>query len=222
MISAILFDCDGVLVDSEVLAQEVEIDVLRGIGLDYDRREFNVRFMGTSEAAFWEALEADGLARLGRSITAELREPMRLRIREVFRERLREVPGAGAAVRSVRHAKAVASSSTSRALRLKLGMVALWDDFAPHVYSADHVACPKPAPDLFLHAAANLDVPPADCLVIEDSINGVRAACAAGMRAWGFLGGGHHDDDSGARLLEAGAERIVPDWDTAAALFQTL
>jgi len=222
VIGAIIFDCDGVLVDSEVIAQDVETSMLGEIGLHYDRREFNVRFMGTSEAAFWESLEADGLARLGRSITGELRAPLQARIRVAFRERLTEVPGAKAAVASVRGLKAVASSSSSRALRVKLKRVGLWNAFAPHVYSADHVTHAKPAPDLFLHSAAMLHVPASDCLVIEDSVNGVRAALAAGMRVWGFLGGGHHDEDSGPRLVDAGAERIVDDWPTAAALFQQL
>jgi HAD superfamily hydrolase (TIGR01509 family) len=222
VIGAIIFDCDGVLVDSEVLAQEIETSMLGEIGLHYDRREFNVRFMGTSEAAFWESLEADGLARLGRSITEELRAPLQARIRVAFQKRLTEVPGAKAAVAAVRQLRAVASSSSSRALRVKLKRVGLWHAFAPHVYSADHVTHAKPAPDLFLYAAGMLRVPASDCLVIEDSVNGVRAACAAGMRVWGFLGGAHHDEDSGGRLVAAGAERIVPDWPAATELFQTL
>jgi HAD superfamily hydrolase (TIGR01509 family) len=222
VVGAIIFDCDGVLVDSEVIAQEVETSMLAEIGLHYDRREFNVRFMGTSEAAYWELIEADGLARLGRSITAELRVPLDARIRVAFRERLAEVPGARAAVSSVRQLKAVASSSSLKSLRVKLKRADLWDPFAPHVYSADHVRHAKPAPDLFLHSAAMLNVAPRDCLVIEDSVNGVRAALAAGMRVWGFLGGSHHDEDSGTRLVNAGAERIVDDWPSAALLFQQL
>ncbi len=221
-ISTIIFDCDGVLVDSEVLAQDIELDVLRGIGLHYDRREFSVRFTGTSTAAFLEALEADGWARLGRSIADEVRRPMRERMRAVFRERLAEVPGARAALETIRHRRAVASSSTARALRSKLEHVGHWTYFAPHVYSADQVAHPKPAPDLFLHAAARLAVSPADCLVIEDSVNGVRAARGAKMRVWGFTGGGHQDAGSAERLTAAGAERIVPNWAEAARLFESL
>jgi len=219
MVSAIIFDCDGVLVDSEVLAQEVETQLLADVGLHYDRREFNVRFMGASEADFWALIEADGQTRLGRSISAELRGPMQERVRAVFKDRLAIIPGAREAIAVVRQAKAVASSSSTKALRIKLKMVGLWDLFDPHVYSADHVTHAKPAPDLFLHAASALAAPPAECLVIEDSVNGVRAATAAGMRVWGFLGGGHHDDGSGDRLRAAGAERVVLDWDEARGLF---
>ena len=94
MISAIIFDCDGVLVDSEVLAHEVETKVLGDIGLTYDRKEFTARFMGMSDAAFWDALEKDAHDRLGRSIRDELREPMRKLMREAVLARLTEVPGA--------------------------------------------------------------------------------------------------------------------------------
>ena len=80
----------------------------------------------------------------------------------------------------------------------------------------------KPAPDLFLYAAAALGMAPEHCLVIEDSVNGVLAARAAGMRVWGFLGGGHMDAAAGARLVGAGAERLVTDWREAKALFSTL
>ena len=219
VISAIIFDCDGVLVDSEVLAQEVETKLLADVGLHYDRREFNLRFMGASESTFWEFIEADGQARLGRSITADLRGPMQERVRAVFKERLAVVPGALEAVSAVRQKRAVASSSSTKALRVKLKMVGLWDLFDPHVYSADQVTHAKPAPDLFLHAASELATPPAECLVVEDSVNGVRAGVAAGMRVWGFLGGAHHDDESGDRLVVAGAERVVADWDEARRLF---
>jgi HAD superfamily hydrolase (TIGR01509 family) len=222
VIAAVLFDCDGVLVDSEVLAQEVEIEILGNVGLHYDRLEFNTRFVGTSDATFWEALEADGWARLGRSITNELREPLRDRVRQAFTERLTEVPGARGAIATVKHPRAVASSSGTADLRMKLERVGHWTYFAPHVYSADHVPHAKPAPDLFLHAARMLNVAAADCLVIEDSINGVRAGRAANMTVWGFVGGGHHDEGSGDRLRSAGAERVVASWDEAKTLFESL
>ena len=217
-----LFDCDGVLVDSEVLAHEVETAVLDSIGLHYDRHEFTERFMGMSDVAFFSALEADGQARLGRSITAEIRARMDDGLRQAVQERLTEVPGALRAVSAVRHAKAVASSSTLSRLGVKLRKTGLWEHFAPHIYSAEHVTHAKPAPDLFLHAATALGVAPAQCLVIEDSVNGVIAGRAAGMRVWGFAGGGHMTERLSARLCAAGAERVVTDWREAEGLFAAL
>jgi beta-phosphoglucomutase-like phosphatase (HAD superfamily) len=114
--------------------------------------------------------------------------------------------------------KAIASSGSVGGLERKLKRTGLWDYFAPHIYGAEHVANAKPAPDLFLHAAAALETAPADCVVLEDSVNGVIAARAAGMTVWGFLGGGHAHDGLGERLLGAGAERLVRDWPQAARL----
>jgi HAD superfamily hydrolase (TIGR01509 family) len=210
--TALIFDCDGVLVDSEVIAHEVESRILSSIGLHYDPHEFKARFMGMSDVAFRAALDADGIARLGRSILADIEGPMDAQYHHAMETRLTEVPGALAAVQSVRGLKAVASSSREAALEKKLKKTGLWEHFAPHVYSAEHVTHAKPAPDLFLHAADALKISPSDCLVIEDSVNGVTAAQAAGMRVWGFMGGGHMDEHSRARLQAAKVERVIEDW----------
>jgi HAD superfamily hydrolase (TIGR01509 family) len=221
MIEAVIFDCDGVLADSEILALEVELTALAEIGLHYDRSEFVARFTGMSNAAFFPALEEDFRRRTGRDFPAGFVDACHAKYQSAF-ERLAEVPGARAAVQSVTHPKAVASSSADEQLKLKLRKLDLWDLFDPHVYSADHVAHAKPAPDLFLYAARELGVDPSACLVLEDSINGVTAARAAGMRVWGFLGGGHMDDASGARLLAAGAERLIADWPNVSAAIAEL
>jgi len=222
MISAVIFDCDGVLVDSEVIAQEVEIAVLAEIGLHYDRHDFTTRFMGRSDKVFFEMLDADGRERLGRSIVDEIRAPMKDRYRKEIATRLTEVDGALAAIRACRLPKAVASSSMAEALDRKLRKVGHWEHFAPHIYSADHVTHSKPAPDLFLLAAQSLGVAPKDCLVIEDSVNGVTAGIAAGMRVWGFGGGGHMTDRLTAHLSDTGAERILANWPEAEVLFAAL
>jgi HAD superfamily hydrolase (TIGR01509 family) len=222
MVEAVIFDCDGVLVDSEILAHEVELRVLAEFGLHYDVHEFKARFMGMSDRAFHAALEEDGQARLGRSIIDELAPRLAAGYAGAMDTRLAAVPGAHEAVRAVGCAKAVASSSIAAGLERKLRKVGLWDDFAPHIYSAEHVEHAKPAPDLFLYAAANINVVPEDCLVIEDSVNGVRAARAAGMRVWGLMAGAHMDEPSRQRLVAAEAERIVEDWAEAAVLFQAI
>ncbi|HEY1632558.1 MAG TPA: HAD-IA family hydrolase [Rhizomicrobium sp.] len=221
MTKAVIFDCDGVLVDSEVLYHAVEIAVLADMGMAYDPHDFKARFLGMSDKAFYAALELDGQARLGRSIEAELRERFKARTRAVA-EKLTEVKGAADAVDRLKLVKAVASSSTREALDFKLKLTGLWERFAPHIYSAEHVVHAKPAPDLFLHAADALGIAPSDCLVIEDSVNGVRAGAAAGMRVWGFMGGGHMDEPARARLEQAGVERIVAHWQEAAELLAAL
>jgi HAD superfamily hydrolase (TIGR01509 family) len=222
MISAILFDCDGVLVDSEILAVEVETDMLAELGLHYDRHDFKTRFMGMSDKAFFAALNADSITRLGKPLPEKFDERCRQRLYVEVGKRLVEVRGARDAVRAWPRTKAVASSSTTDKLATKLRKTALFDLFDPHIYSADHVTHAKPAPDLFLYAAKSLEVPPADCLVIEDSVNGVTAGLAAGMRVWAFTGGGHFDNGLRTRLATAGAERVVESWPEAASLFSKL
>ncbi len=222
MISAVIFDCDGVLVDSEILALEVELAILAEQGLHFERDDYVTRFMGLSHEAFHEGIDDEARKHLGRSISHTVRDELATRLRQTMIARLTQVPGAGAAVARTALPKAVASSSTKEGLERKLRQVGLWEHFAPHVYSADHVTHAKPAPDLFLHAAKALDIPPGECLVLEDSVNGVVAAKRAGMPVWGFLGGGHAHDRLGARLTAAGAERLVRDWQEAAGLLAAL
>jgi HAD superfamily hydrolase (TIGR01509 family) len=222
MVRAVIFDCDGVLIDSEIIAIEVETALLAGHGLQYEIPEFTARFMGMSDKAFYAALSEDSLARLGRELPQDFKARVDAGKRALNEQKLAAVAGIEDAVARLGLLKAVASSSEAHHLNYKLRKAGLWDLFAPHIYSADHVTHAKPAPDLFLYAANALDVAPRECLVIEDSVNGVRAALAAGMRVWGFAGGGHMDDGSRARLTAAGAERIVDDWNAAAVLFDPL
>jgi HAD superfamily hydrolase (TIGR01509 family) len=219
LIRAVIFDCDGVLVDSEVLIHAIELAALAELGMHYESAPFKARFLGMSNPDYYAALDADAMERLGRPIRHLMQSAMKERVRKVFDEELQAVPGAREAVAALRLPRAVASSSGMEALDYKLKKLKLWDAFAPHIYSAEHVARAKPAPDLFLHAAAQLNIAPADCLVIEDSVNGVKAGLAAGMTVWGFSGGGHMDDALSARLAGAGAHRLVADWAEAERFF---
>ena len=216
MIDAVIFDCDGVLVDSEVLALEVELAAVAEIGLRYSAADFKTRFMGMTTQAFFDLLAEDCRAQTGRDLPDGFQARCYGNYRAAL-HRLKEVEGAMRAVSGVIHRKAVASSSTTDALEEKLRRTNLWRHFAPHVYSTDLVARGKPAPDIFLYAAKMLDAEPARCLVFEDSVNGVRAARAAGMKVWGFSGGGHMDPATSERLLAAGAEQVVEHWDHASA-----
>jgi|SRR5215217_898774 len=216
---AVIFDCDGVLVDSEILAVEVELAMLAEQGLTYDRLDFGHRFMGMNDAAFRIALNIDAQERIGRPLADGFHDLCRIKRWDACQERLAEVPGCALAVTALTLPKAVASSTGADFLREKLRLTGLLAAFDPHVYSADLVARAKPHPDIFLHAAEALGTDPARCLAIEDSVNGVISAKAAGMTVWGFTGGGHMTEVSAARLAEAGAERVVRSWAEATVLF---
>jgi HAD superfamily hydrolase (TIGR01509 family) len=206
--SAIIFDCDGVLVNSEALVIGVERRFLADLGLIYDDVEFLTRFVGTSDADFVALLRADH-ARRGEGIFPDdFLEQVRRACFDLFTTELRAIEGLETYLASLQTPKAVASSSTVRSLKRKLGLTGLADWFGEHVYSAEHVENGKPAPDLFLHTAGRLRVTPSDCVVIEDSVNGVLAGVAAGMQVWGFTGGGHADAGLADRLSEAGAHRV--------------
>ena len=206
--SAIIFDCDGVLVNSEELVIDVERRFLADLGLVYDDVEFLTRFVGTSDRDFVAALRRDHAAR-GRGVFPEnFLQQVRAVSFHRFTTDLRAVAGLETYLAGLSLPKAVASSSTVRSLERKLSLTGLTDWFGEHVYSSEHVQNGKPAPDLFLHTADRLGVEPGRCVVIEDSVNGVLAGVAAGMEVWGFTGGGHADAGMGGRLAAAGAGRV--------------
>ncbi len=206
--SAIIFDCDGVLVNSEALVIGVERRFLADLGLEYDDADYMTRFVGTSDPDFVAALRADHAIRGSGVFPDDFLQQVRAETFHLFSTHLRAVDGLEALLAALTLPKAVASSSTVRSLTRKLSLTGLTDWFGDHVYSAEHVARGKPAPDLFLHAAAKLGHLPDRCVVVEDSVNGVLAGVAAGMQVWGFTGGGHADAGLGQRLADAGAERV--------------
>ena len=208
--SAIIFDCDGVLVNSEELVINIERRFLAGLGLVYDDVEFLTRFVGTSDRDFVAALQADHAERGQGVFPDDFLQQVRAVSFHRFTTDLRAVEGLEAYLAGLRRPKAVASSSTVRSLTRKLSLTGLTDWFGEHVYSAEHVENGKPAPDLFLHAADRLGVAPGGCVVIEDSVMGVQAGIAAGMEVWGFTGGGHADAGLGDRLAAAGAVAVFP------------
>ncbi|AUH35239.1 HAD-IA family hydrolase [Paracoccus tegillarcae] len=183
---ALIFDCDGVLIDSEVLSMSELLRVIQDRKVPINETQAYDLFLGTSATHEIACLRD----RFGVDITADL--PIyQQRLARRFSTDLQPINGIAKALANLPGPRAVASSSNPERLRLSLGLTGLWDSFAPHVYSATMVANGKPAPDLFLLAARQLGVAPGDCIVIEDSPAGIRAARAAGMRVVGFLGGSH-------------------------------
>jgi beta-phosphoglucomutase-like phosphatase (HAD superfamily) len=206
----LIYDCDGVLVDSEILACGVASRALAAHGLSISPQEVARRFLGASSKDMRAALEID----LGRPLPADFEESRSTELFALFREELREVDGIGrvvAAAGAAGYAQCVASSSGLERIRLALGLVGLLQAFDGGIFSSSMVARGKPAPDLFLYAAGRMGFSPADCLVIEDSVNGVRAARAAGMRVIGFCGGSHCAPEHDALLRQAGADGMAPD-----------
>ncbi|MCE1234901.1 MAG: HAD-IA family hydrolase [Hyphomicrobiales bacterium] len=207
----VIFDCDGVLIDSEIVAARLEAEAITELGLPTTAEEICRRFAGTTTREVWATLERE----LGRPLPQGFFEAHLAHVRDVFSRELEPIPGARAAVEAVAAAGAshcVASSTQLPALVANLGTTGLIDLFDGHVFSASQVKRPKPAPDVFLFAASQMGSDPADCLVIEDSVAGVTAAQRAGLPVVGFLGGSHITEGHGERLKAAGAEALFRNW----------
>jgi HAD superfamily hydrolase (TIGR01509 family) len=201
----VIFDCDGVLVDSEVLSIREATAALRREGLLLDEPAVQERFLGTSLATLVAAAEAE----LGRALSPGFAARLTEATLAAFEREMTAIAGVAEVVPALGAAVCVASSGTPERIRRSLEIAGLIALFEPNIYSATMVARGKPAPDLFLHVAASLGVPPAGCLVIEDSVFGVAAARSAGMTVFGFTGGTHlAGSDQAGRLARAGAHRV--------------
>jgi HAD superfamily hydrolase (TIGR01509 family) len=207
----VIFDCDGVLIDSEPLAMRADIACLADEGITQTEEEILERYTGISIAG----MKADLERRFGCKLRDDFESRHHARLSALFETDLKAISGIDAVLDQLPVRTCVASSSTPERLRHALGLVNLYDRFHPHVFSATMVARGKPAPDLFLHAAARMGVPPARCVVIEDSVPGVEAAVAAGMTAIGFVGGSHCRAGHAERLRAQGAALVI---ETMAAL----
>jgi HAD superfamily hydrolase (TIGR01509 family) len=184
-LALVIFDCDGVLVDSERIAVRVSSAGLTERGWPVSEAEVIERFLGRSDDNIHEQV----LERLGATIANEWAAEFQRRYLEALTSELRPVDGVLEALAAIRTSTCVASSGTHAKIRHSLSLVGLLDRFENQIFSASDVARGKPAPDLFLYAAAVMKVTPARCAVVEDSPPGVAAARAAGMRAFGYAGG---------------------------------
>jgi HAD superfamily hydrolase (TIGR01509 family) len=195
----VIFDCDGVLVDSEPLANEILARALGAQGLVMDVAECRRRYVGLSMASVVAKVEAE----LGRALPEGWLDALQHETFAAFRERLAAVPGVAEAVDAIRAAGlriCVASSGGIAKMTLTLGLTSLVSRFEGRLFSASMVPRGKPFPDLFLHAASAMGVTPARAIVVEDSLPGVRAARAAGMRALAYA----RDGDPAALAAEGG------------------
>jgi HAD superfamily hydrolase (TIGR01509 family) len=200
----LIFDCDGVLVDSEPLACKVDADVLTDLGLPYSADDIARQFVGKSMKDMIARIEADHACTLPDDFAEQINRALFAR----FETDLQPIADVREAILSLPYPRCVASSSVPERIALSLRVTGLADLF-DNVFSATQVPRGKPAPDLFLHAAHHMGVSPEECLVVEDSPAGVQAALAANMRVIGFTGGGHCGPEHADKLRQAGASNII-------------
>jgi HAD superfamily hydrolase (TIGR01509 family) len=212
--SLIIFDCDGVLIDSEIVVCRLTSEELTRLGYGVTVEEVIDRFAGRPEREMIADIERDW----GRPVPRAFFDRIRVRIDEAYASELRIMPEIAGVLGRIRIDICVASSSYPAKLALGLRSVGLYDRFAPNVISASFVTHGKPAPDVFIYAAGWMRKQVAQCLVIEDSVPGVRAAAGAGMRVIGFAGGTHCRPSLRGRLMDAGAECVITDFRELAAL----
>lgn len=203
----ILFDCDGVLVDSEIIAAEVESKLLRDAGFDITAEDMCIRFAGMDWKSILLTIEQES----DLPLSASLIDKSEKLLDAALARRVKMIDGVRFALSKLTEQRCICSNSSSHRLDLMLTKVGLKPYFEGHIYSAKDLGPDrtKPKPDIYLHGAKQFGVDPSRCLVIEDSVHGVHAARAAGMRVIGFTGGSHTYPTHADRLTDAGAETVI-------------
>lgn len=203
----ILFDADGVLIDSEILRCEALVEMLSDYGIKSNTQEALELCIGRRTVDVKEDIEARYNLTLDDDFFAKRREKMK----EIYEKKLSAIEGIHDLVQGLEIKKCVASGSPVRWLEYALGKVGLWDFFAPNVFSAEQVERGKPAPDVFLFAAKQMGIAPSECLVIEDGVAGIQAAKEAGMKSFGYAGGSHCNKEHAEILKREGALHVFTD-----------
>jgi HAD superfamily hydrolase (TIGR01509 family) len=206
-IDLIIFDCDGVLVDSEIISCRAHAQTLTRYGYPITEEQVLERFLGRSMLHSMLEVEAE----MGRRLPDDFRSQVYSEIFRLFAISLQATPHMAETLARIAEPVCVASSGPPEKISTSLNHVGLYGRFAPHIFSAMQVRHGKPAPDLFLFAAEQMRVAPARCLVIEDSLAGIEGAHAAGMTVLGFDGGSHCGPGYGDRLFAAGAAGVFDD-----------
>jgi HAD superfamily hydrolase (TIGR01509 family) len=200
----IIFDCDGVLIDSELLSCGCLAQVLAGYGIHVDVDQALELFLGRSTAAVLEHYKGSG-----QLIPQRFSTELAATVRRAFVSALCPIEGIGAVLEGLKVPSCVASSSDFDRVSFSLDLTGLAPHFDQRLYTSQMVERGKPAPDLFLYAAEKMRADPRRTLVIEDSVSGVKAGKAAGMTVWGFVGGSHYQSRDGKAILsDAGADRV--------------
>jgi len=201
------FDCDGVLVDSEIIAAEVDSKLLSEAGFKISPAEVTQRFAGLTSGAIHDIVEKE----IGRSLPADFMARQKETLDSRLARDLKAVSGVEDLLDKIEGPRCICSNSSTERLTLELNKVKLIDRFRPYIFSAVEVGDkqPKPAPNVYAYAAQEFGISPREMVVLEDSIFGVAAAKAAGARVIGFTGGRHTWAGHADLLIEAGAETVI-------------
>lgn len=197
----VIFDCDGVLIDSELISAEMLIDTLSDFGVSVDLGYVAKNFLGRSYPTVLKQIRAEFDVRLPNEFEVQYRK----QLLESFESNLKVTRGLVTVLDRLNVDYCVATSSSPERVSKSLKLVGVYDRFRGRIFTASQVANGKPAPDLFRFTAKEMGVNPEDCLVIEDSLNGIRAALAADMEVWRYTGGSHinEQDKNGSITKEA-------------------
>jgi HAD superfamily hydrolase (TIGR01509 family) len=203
----VIFDCDGVLVDSEVISCRIHAEALTRHGYPISVDQLRERFLGKSAADNNRSVEIE----MGRSLPPTFEAERVATLLQALRESVQPIPHIHHALDAITVPQCVASSGTRDKIFTTLSRTGLYEKLAPHIFSASQVSRGKPAPDLFLFAAEAMNVSPQRSVVIEDSVSGVAAGISAGMTVLGFVGGSHCVAGDGDKLRAAGATVVFDD-----------
>jgi beta-phosphoglucomutase-like phosphatase (HAD superfamily) len=216
MIRHLLFDNDGTLVDTEIIAVRAFLELLRAYDFEMHETEFSRRYTGL--------LEKDILAHLhqeyGVAVAPNFRETLHQKHQEGFEKHLKPISGMPHIFKNVKVPKSMVSNAQARHVDYCLRRMDIFASLDGQIFSAEHVTNPKPAPDVYLHALTTLQHTPQEVLAVEDSIAGVKSAVAAGIRVVGFLGAAHSYPDHRAQLERAGAHYIAQNAEELAVLLE--
>ncbi|MAO25727.1 HAD family phosphatase [Roseovarius sp.] len=201
----VIFDCDGVLLDSEIIACRADAEAYTCLGYEITTEEISRRFAGMPD----EAVDAALAAELGAPLPAHFRTEIKKSVIEKYRSDLQPINGAKSLLSSLKTAYCIASSASPAKLALGLIETEMFELVYPNIFSTKLVDKGKPHPDIFLYAAKKMGALPSRCIVIEDSVAGVTAAKSAGMTCIGFTGGSHCVEGHSHRLIEVGADTVV-------------
>jgi HAD superfamily hydrolase (TIGR01509 family) len=203
----IIFDCDGVLIDSEILSARVDSEILAEIGYEITPEELAHKFAGLTTERIFQLVGAE----IGRPVPEKVIARAKVETDRKLKAEVLAVPGVQEMLDALDDPRCICSNSRPERLELSLTKAGLWDRFRPYVFSAQAVreGRGKPSPDVFLHAAEIFETDPADAIVVEDSVAGVTGGVAAGMRVVGFTGASHTWPGHAEALMEAGALTVI-------------